>query len=177
MKKEITNIPEEIAAILAGIPKTTPEMLERIAKANQQLENDPEFLAEVERASFVNELLVAMQDQEVSRSEYARRIGKTRQYVHKVLNEDSRISFSLKTMVLLCHALGKQLRLEVSDRNASAASLSFQTQQRVTSLKNEMFSTFQRPIRPSKRLRPENAPVHAKLFPKTLEYDENRLSA
>lgn len=134
MKKEITDIPEEIAEILAGIPKTTPEMLERIAAANRKLENDPEFLADVERAKFVNGILEAMQTTDTSKSQLAKRIGKTRQYITKVLDEDARVSFTLKTMVSLCHALGYCFETQISKRPTTYAHVSIKRDNPVKTL-------------------------------------------
>jgi len=57
-----------------------------------------------------------MYEKQISRSELARGIGKSRQYVQKVFDEDARASFTLKTMVSLCHALGKRLEIKISDR-------------------------------------------------------------
>ena len=79
-------LPPEIAALLAGVPETTEEMLEELANANRKLNNDPDFLANVERARFVNEVLNAMKDGGINMNQLANRIGKSRQYVHKVLS-------------------------------------------------------------------------------------------
>tara|TARA_B110000037_G_C17107624_1_gene500511 strand:- start:145 stop:723 length:579 start_codon:yes stop_codon:yes gene_type:complete len=114
-------LPPEIAALLAGVPETTEEMLEELANANRKLNNDPDFLADVERARFVNEILNGMNEGGVNMNQLANRIGKSRQYVHKVLDEDNRVSFTLKTMVALCHALGKRFKVSISDRKDSCA--------------------------------------------------------
>ena len=119
MKHETSALPAEIAAILDGVPKTSQAMLERIDKANQKLENDPDFLADVERSKFVNLALAAMEEKQINRSELARRIGKSRQYVQKLLDEDARVSFTLKTITNVLFALDKRLKLTVEDANPS----------------------------------------------------------
>ncbi len=68
MTHETSALPSEIAAILKGVPKTSPAMLDRIEKANRKLENDPEFLADVERSRFVNLVLAPMEEKEINRS-------------------------------------------------------------------------------------------------------------
>ncbi len=177
MKHETSQISDEIADLLASTPKTTQEMLEELAKANRELQNDPEFIADFERMKFVDSILEIMNDQNVKRTELARNLGKSRQYVQKVLDEDARVSFTLKTMVQLCHALGKRLKLDITDRNASATSLSFQKKLRMASLRSELFAdSSQTPARHI-NLFPKQAPASAKRFPKILENDENRLSA
>ncbi len=128
MKRNVNKdeLPAEVAELLANTPKTTQKTLDRIAAANRKLENDPEFLAEVERAKFVNDLLEGMEQRGVTVSELAKRIGKSRQYVHRVLNEDNRVSFTLKTMITLCHAVGLRYGSYVADKNETKAQFSIQ---------------------------------------------------
>ena len=115
MNKKATTLHSEVSRIMEGVPKTTQAMLDRIAVANRDLQNDPEFLAEVERARFVNHLIVTMKKRGINANQLAKRMGKSRQYVHKILNEDARVSFGLKTMVQLCHVLGERLELQFRD--------------------------------------------------------------
>lgn len=128
MTDKTSALPSEITAILKDVPKTSQAMLDRIETANRKLENDPEFLADVERARFVNLVLSAMEEKKINRSELARRIGKSRQYVQKLLNEDARVSFTLKTITNVLFALEKRLKLGIEDANSSDACASFPTQ-------------------------------------------------
>lgn len=115
------KLPPEIAELLTGVPETTEDMLQELATANRALNNDPEFLADVERVRFVHYILLEMENRDVNASQLANRIGKSRQYVHKVLDEDNRVSFTLKTMVALCHALGKRFKVNITDRKDAFA--------------------------------------------------------
>ncbi len=151
MTHETSALPSEIAAILKGVPKTSQAMLDRIEKANRKLEDDPEFLADVERSRFVNLVLAAMEEKKINRSELARRIGKSRQYVQKLLDEDARVSFTLKTITSVLFALDKRLTLGVEDANSSDACASFPTQ-----LKRRAHSAFMEtnPTEPIRRPKP-----------------------
>lgn len=178
MKHDATQtIPPEIAELLANTPETTQEMLDELAEANRELQNDPEFIADFERTKFVDSILAAMQERNVKRSELANNLGKSRQYVQKVLNEDARVSFTLKTMVQLCHALGKKLNLEIVDRDNSAVSLSFQKKQRIVSLRNELFENTTRLAVHRINFLPKRSPAAPKYLPKKIDSDDYRLSA
>ncbi len=117
MKKAKTNaLPPDIAALLDSTPETTQAMLDELADANRKIVSDPEFIADLERTKFVDSILSAIQETGTTRSQLAREVGVSRQYIQKVLDEDARVSFTLKTMVSLCHALGKELRLDIVDK-------------------------------------------------------------
>lgn len=113
MTKSHTQLPPELSQLLDSTPTITDQDLAALSKENRRLFDDPDFLAEIERARFVDSLLSIMKERGITPSQLARKIGKSRQYVHKILNEDERISFSLKTMVRLCHALGRRLDIQV----------------------------------------------------------------
>lgn len=175
---ETSALPSEIAAILKGVPKTSQAMLDRIEKANRKLENDPEFLAEVERSKFVILVLAAMEEKKINRSELARRIGKSRQYVQKLLDEDARVSFTLKTITSILFALDKRLKLGVEDANSSDACASFPTQSKRRAHSAPMETNLTEPTRRPKPVIPSTMIMDTqKVTPSKEDEDRYSLSA
>jgi antitoxin component HigA of HigAB toxin-antitoxin module len=102
---------ESLRDLLDRTPALSRADLEELASAGRKLDDDPAFVADLNKSRFVESLLQAMDARGVSQSELARRWGKTRQYVSKVFDEDRRVNFTLESMAELCHLLG--LRLDV----------------------------------------------------------------
>lgn len=72
---------------------------------------DPGFVSETLKADVVEEALQAMKRQGVTQSELARRIGKSRQYVSRLLNESA--NFTLETIAELSCALGQRVTVKM----------------------------------------------------------------
>ena len=102
---------ESLRDLLDRTPALSRADLEELAAAGRKLDDDPAFVADLIKSRFVENLLQAMDARGVNQSELARRWGKSRQYVSKVLAEDRRVNFTLESMAELCHLLG--LRLDV----------------------------------------------------------------
>lgn len=105
------DLDPDLRDLLANTPKLTPNDLAELGTAVRELDNDPAFIAELNKSRFIETLLQAMNAQGVTQSELARRWGKTRQYVSKVFAEDRRVNFTLESMAELATLLG--LRLDV----------------------------------------------------------------
>lgn len=114
------SLPPELAELLANTPKAKPATLVRLRKAAEGLERDPAFQADCMKSLYVENVMQAMAEKGVSQSELARRWGKSRQYLHKLLNEDKRINFTIETMVELAMLLGQRMELHMLAKNEAA---------------------------------------------------------
>ncbi len=72
---------------------------------------DPEFQAGYLKAAFVDDICAAMHEMNITKSALAERLGKSRQYVTRVLNESA--NFTIDSMAEIAAALGRQLTIRV----------------------------------------------------------------
>ena len=75
------------------------------------LERDPEFLLEYMKAALVEDIYRAMESEGMNKSQLAKRMGKSRQYVGRVLNETA--NFTLETVARIAAALEKDVVLRL----------------------------------------------------------------
>lgn len=119
MKKPNTtlndDLPDVLKAYLATASKFNAKKRKALQAAAAELDRDPGFLADFEKSLFVEKILEAMEDQGISQSELARRWGKSRQYLSRVLDEDRRVNFTLETMFELASLVGRKLEMHVLD--------------------------------------------------------------
>ncbi|NOQ23528.1 MAG: helix-turn-helix domain-containing protein [Candidatus Aegiribacteria sp.] len=80
-------------------------------KERLRLEKDPEFLQEYMVANIVEDILQSMDEEGISKSQLAKRLGKSRQYVGRVLNETA--NFTIKSVARIAAALGKDVVLRL----------------------------------------------------------------
>lgn len=66
-------------------------------------ESDPEFLAEYMKGSLVADIFQAMEEKALNKSQLAERLGKSRQYVGRVLNETA--NFTIDSIAQISTAL------------------------------------------------------------------------
>lgn len=104
-RKTVEELDAEIDAWL-GAGKTGAGGGTELAEAVSALAQDPEFEASFWKSMFVEQVLVAMEEQGVSRNELARRLDKSPQYVGRILNETA--NFTIDTMVKLAFALERK---------------------------------------------------------------------
>jgi transcriptional regulator with XRE-family HTH domain len=113
MKKVIKENKEPIAAELDALfdnARPIEELdLKGLAQAFEELDHDPSFVADSTKALFVEDVLRALNENAVSKSELARRMGKTRQQITILLDEQKRNNFTIETMAKVSTALGRKL--------------------------------------------------------------------
>lgn len=126
------GLPPEITDLLDRTPAVTPADMERLRRAAVELDADPGFQADYWKGHFVSAVLDGMEKRALTQSELARRWGKTRQYLNKILDEDGRVNFTIETMVELAMLVGKRLRLELEDCAEFAFSAQFKRDRGVT---------------------------------------------
>lgn len=107
------DIPDLLREELENTRPLTPEMLTSLAKANRELYADPAFCADVLKGLFVSEMLAALEERNESKAQVAERLGKSRQYVQKLFDEDKRVNFTVDTLCAVAHALGRRVHLHV----------------------------------------------------------------
>ena len=100
------DVPEDILEMFENVPDTSD--YEEIVRADfARFEKDPEWVAGYLKMQLVEDMLKAMKEQEVSKSDLAKRLGKSRQYVGRVLNE--RANFTLDSLAQIACALGLRI--------------------------------------------------------------------
>lgn len=71
--------------------------------------DDPDFKAGLIKDQFIHHVHAGMGEEGITASELARRWGKSRQYLSKLLNEDQRVNYTVDTMVEVMHHLGRKV--------------------------------------------------------------------
>ncbi len=113
MKKELT-FEEEIAEMMAS-DLTTEEVLKEIDELGPlDLENDPEFVADFMKGQITEDILQAMEEEGINKNQLAERLGKTRQYVSRILNETT--NFTFETVAEIAVALNRKIEARIIDK-------------------------------------------------------------
>jgi hypothetical protein len=120
MKNNQESLPADIAELLAATPKISKESLSQLKTAAEELENDPAFQADCIKGLFVENILQAMNEDGVKKSQLAKRLKKTRQYLNNLLNEEKSVNFSIETLVKVTMALDRRIELHVFKKNEAA---------------------------------------------------------
>jgi transcriptional regulator with XRE-family HTH domain len=107
-------IPEELRAYLDAVPDVTEAELKELAEANQALDADPAFLADLQKSLVIEQLLEAMEEAGMNKNSLATKWGRSRQYLSKLLNEDQRINFTIETMCELAHVLKRRVSIHLT---------------------------------------------------------------
>ena len=108
-----TSLPEDLAALFANTHQATPQELAALAKAAEALRTDPVFLADYSKALIVEDILRAMENAGLNRSSLAAKLGKSRQYVGKILDEATPANFTIDTLAELSAGLGVKLHVRM----------------------------------------------------------------
>lgn len=96
----------ELKALLNATPVLSESDLEELAEANRALSYDPEFIADCMKGDFINDILIAMKNQGLNKSQLAKKWGKSRQYLNDLLDEEKSRNFTIDTIVSLSMMLG-----------------------------------------------------------------------
>lgn len=113
MKKNIKKNNAELATDLDALFENARPIkdldLKGLAQAFEELEHDPSFVADSAKGLFVEDVLRALSENSVSKSDLARRMGKTRQQINILLDEEKKNNFTIETMAKVSTALGRKL--------------------------------------------------------------------
>ena len=83
--------------------------LKGLAQAFEELDLDPGFVADSSKGVFVEDVLRALEESNVSKSELGRRMGKSRQQINVLLDDEKKNNFTIETMAKVSTALGRKL--------------------------------------------------------------------
>ena len=108
-----SGLPDDIAALFADASPTTAADLSQLERAAAALLADPKFIADHAKSLIVEDILRAMEAAGMTRNALAGKIGKSRQYVSKILDEDRRVNFTIDSLAEFSAALGIQLCLRM----------------------------------------------------------------
>jgi transcriptional regulator with XRE-family HTH domain len=109
-KTEPRSFESEIKGLLKGA-RPTKEVLRELEARRVDLDNDPEFIADFLKAQFVEDVYKAMDETGINKNKLAEKLGKSRQYVGRVLNETA--NFTIETMAEISCALGKKIVIRI----------------------------------------------------------------
>ena len=94
--------------------KTIEELTGRFEDiATVDFDTNPELVSDYTKGKFIADIYSIMEKQGVSRTELAEKIGKSRQYVSRVLNEN--VNFTIDTLALFTCALGCRLNVSLEE--------------------------------------------------------------
>ena len=108
-----TPLPDDIASLFENTRQATPAELARLQKAAALLRADPAFLADVTKGLIVEDILRAMEATGLNRNTLATKLGKSRQYIGKILDEEQPANFTIDTLAEFSAALGVKLHVRM----------------------------------------------------------------
>jgi len=107
---ELKTSDAEILEWVNGYP-TTEETLESINKLPLiNYSKDVDFVTSYIKGMFVEDILKAMEEKNIKKIDLAEKIGKSRQYVGRVLNESA--NFTIRSMVEIAIALNMDIEVK-----------------------------------------------------------------
>ena len=115
----------ELKALLDNTPILTESDINELAEATHALARDPAFIADCLKGDFVNDILCAMEEQDINKNQLAAKWGKSRQHVSQILDKEKSINFTIDTIVSLSMTLGlvpQHIKLAPMDTEAGTAS-------------------------------------------------------
>lgn len=104
----------ELQQLLENTP-STEEVAASIRQDIIDFDSDPEFVAGFLKMQFVEDIYQAMHAKGMNRNQLAKKIGKSRQYVGRVLNENA--NFTLETLAEIACALDMNVAARLYEKN------------------------------------------------------------
>lgn len=114
------DFPPELAELFRNTEPVSQEAVDAMAEANRALADDPDFMADLLKGYFVERVLEGLEETGLKKAQLGSRIGKSRQYVNKILDEDKRVNFTIETMTKIAHAIDCRLDIHVLKKNEEA---------------------------------------------------------
>ncbi len=92
---------------------STEKLLEEIKHVSDfDLDNDPEFISDYTKGKITEDIIRIMKQQHITPAALAKRLGKSRQYISRVLNE--RVNYTMDSLVRLSCALDCTLTVSIT---------------------------------------------------------------
>ena len=105
-----TSIPADIQALFENLP-TVDELDAAQSAPSVDFSADPQFVAGALKMQLVEDILKAMEEQGLNKNTLAERLGKSRQYVGRILNESA--NFTLESVAEIACTLGMQTAIRL----------------------------------------------------------------
>jgi transcriptional regulator with XRE-family HTH domain len=106
----MNTIPNELKKILDQT-KPVSESIKNIEEIPINFNRDPEFVADYLKSKFINEILEILDKKNISKSDLAKLMGKSRQYISRILNET--VNFTLDTLAQISCALDEDINIKL----------------------------------------------------------------
>lgn len=111
-KTDLPSVVNVLGAFSAA-GTVTPAQIQQLAESNQALEQNPRFLADLQKANVVTALRQALEKRTENQSAFAQRWGKTRQYVSRIFNLDTHTNFTIDTVTEAALLLGMRVTVQI----------------------------------------------------------------
>lgn len=109
--KKFTSEELEVLEWLKGQPKNE-EVLKKIKELEPiDWDNDPEFVANFAKGQVTEDILAVMEMEKINQSQLAERLGKSRQYVSRILNETA--NFTIDSLAEIAIALNRKIEVRM----------------------------------------------------------------
>ena len=108
-------------------------------KKQARLEADPLFLVEYMKLTLTDDIFTVMEEESISKTELANRLGKSRQYVSRILNETA--NFTLDSIARIAAALEKDVVLRLMNYEDEVVIRPFVKQQEYWFHTTQVFNT------------------------------------
>ncbi len=110
---------EDLMAWINSFPPTK-ETLERLEELDLlALDRNPEFVADLLKGMVTEDIMRAMEDNGINRNQLAKKMGKSRQYIGRVLSEKA--NFTLERLAALACALDRDIAVRMFRRDETLA--------------------------------------------------------
>jgi transcriptional regulator with XRE-family HTH domain len=109
--EDFTEIPDELKDLFEDCPPVDEVLREWQPLEKIDWERDPIFVSEYLKAEFMNDVWASLEQQGLSQSDLAERMGWSRQYASRVLK--SQMNLTIETMAKLACALGLRLSIKL----------------------------------------------------------------
>jgi|GEM_PF-3158003 len=124
-------ISDELRAYLDALPVFTDGDKAVLEKAAEELEDDPEFQADLLKTHFAEQVMQRMNFLGISRSKLAGLWRKTRQYVSRILDTQKPKNFTLQTAAELARLLDCRVEICLVQREQTFHVMGYQTLDRM----------------------------------------------
>lgn len=104
-----------------------------------RLEEDPEFLSDYLKGSFIADVFDVMEEEDINKNELARRLGTSRQYITKVLGEEDPNNFTIDSIARVAAALKRDVSLRLKKYNEVVEIKEYGEWKYETQLRNSVF--------------------------------------
>ena len=110
MEKTLT-VEEEVQEMLDN-SMTTAEALAKLKTLSlPKWDEDPEFIADLAKGQITEDILAVMEEDGINKSQLAEKLGKSRQYISRVLNETA--NFTIDSLAEIACALNRKIEVRM----------------------------------------------------------------